>query len=119
MNANLKAIESLLQCPLNQIALEPIVNEYVESWKRCMERGDPLTDPDELIAVVEAEGIPVPTVAPLWSYLARCAEEYRVPNPRRIVTAIVHGYAEANFITGPCPCPLRQPLGPALLSRWK
>ena len=119
MNANLKALESLLQCPLNQIALEPIVNDYVESWKRCMERGEPFTDPDELIAVVESEGIPVPTVGPLWSYLGRCAEELTVPNPRRIVTAIVHGYAEVNFMTGLCPCPLRQPLGPAILDRWK
>ena len=119
MNANLKALESLLQCPLNQIALEPIVNDYVESWKRCMERGEPFTDPDELIAVVEAEGIPVPTVGPLWSYLGRCAEELSVPNPRRIVTAIAHGYAEVNFMTGLCPCPLRQPLGPAILDRWK
>ena len=46
-----------------------------------MERGEPFTDPDELIAVVEAEGIPLPTVAPLWSYLDACAEKYRVPDP--------------------------------------
>ena len=119
MNANLKALESLLQCPLNQIALEPIVNDYVESWKRCMERGEPFTDPDELIAVVEAEGIPLPTVAPLWSYLDACAEKSRVPDPRRIVTAIVHGWAEVNFMTGLCPCPLKKPLDRGLLDRWK
>ena len=119
MNANLKALESLLQCPLNRVALEPIVNEYVESWKRCMERGDPLTDPDELIAVAESEGVPVPAPGPLWNYLGRCAEEYRVPDLRRITTAIVHGYAEVNFMSGPCPCPLHQPLEPGLLTRWK
>ena len=119
MNGNLKALESLLQCPLYQVKLEPIVNDYVESWKRCIERGEPLTDPDELLAVVESEGIPVLATGPLWSYLDRCAEDYRAPDPRRIITAIVHGYAEVNFMTGPCPCPLRQPLGPGLLTRWK
>ena len=119
MNANLKALESLLQCPVNQVALEPIVNEYVESWKRCMERGEPLTDPDELIAVVESEGIPMPAPGPLWNHLSRCAEDYRVPDPRRIITAIVHGYAEVNLMYGACPCPLRQQLGGSLLTRWK
>ena len=110
MTTALAGLENSLACLIAQAALEPIVNDYVERWRRCMERRAPVTTPNELIADAEAEGVPILTTGPLWSYLYQCADDYRLPDPERIIMSIVHGFAEDNFVFGTCPCPARKPL---------
>lgn len=110
MTRSLDAIENAMTCLVAQVALEPIANGYVESWKHCMERGLPFNPIEDLTAAAEAHGVPVLTDIPLFSYLDQCAYEYSVPDPRRIIVCIVHGYAEENFKMGLCSCPARKPL---------
>ena len=113
MKPSVSGLENSLACLVAQAALEPIVDDYLERWRRCMIRRAPVTTPDELIADAEAEGIPILTVGPLWSYLYQCADDYRLPDPKRIIMSIVHGLAEENFVFGTCPCPARKPLIPS------
>ena len=110
MTRSLDAIENAMTCLIAQVALRPIVDDYVESWKDCMERKQSLTDPDELIETVETHGIPILSTGPLWDYLGQCADDWRAPDSHRIIMCIVHGYAEENFRMGLCSCPARKPL---------
>ena len=114
MNNSLKAIEKALVCLAAQITLEPIANDYVESWKECIALGRPFIAPEELAAVAEAAGVPVLTDLSLYAYLDQCAGDRRIPDPRRIIECIVHGYAEDRFNTGRCSCPARKILIPQL-----
>lgn len=110
MKRSVSGLENSLACLIAQAALEPIVDDYVERWRRRMLRRAPLASPSELIADAEAEGIPILTSGPLLDYLCQCADDYRLPDPKRIIMSIVHGFAEENFVFGTCPCPARKPL---------
>ena len=82
MRNPLTGLDNSLACLLAQAALEPIVNDYVERWRRCMARRDSLVPPEELIVDAEAEGVPILTTKPLWCYLDQCAEDYTAsPTP--------------------------------------
>ncbi len=114
MNNPLRPIEKALVCLAAQITLEPIARDYVESWKECIALGRPFIAPEELAAVAEAAGVPVLTDVPLYAYLDQCADDRRIPDPKRIIECIVHGYAEEQFNTGRCSCPARRTLIPQL-----
>lgn len=111
MTARLKALERYVACLRAQAVLHPVVENFVECWQQALEQGGPLP---EILDLVEAAGrvaVPVLAVAPVRAYLNQCARTARVPDPNRIVTAIVHGYAEANLmgLNGEtCTCPARE-----------
>ena len=105
------AVERYLVCQLAQVTLYPIAEDYVDRWRAAMESGNALPDMLEIIEAAAEEGVPILTIASLEPYLRQCAKSSRVPNPARIVTAIVHGFAEVRFALGrTCRCPARQPL---------
>ena len=113
MPTGIDALERYLVCQLAQVTLFPIVEDYVDCWREAMESGNELPDMLDIIEAAAAEGVPVLTIASLQPYLRQCLRSGRVPDPARIVTAIVHGFAEVRFAQGACRCPARQPLGEA------
>ncbi len=105
------SMERYLVCLLAQVTLYPIAEDYVNRWLDARDDGRPLPDVLELVEAAAEEDIPVLTIAALEPYLRQCARSDRVPEPARIVTAIVHGFAEVRFAFGKtCSCPARQPL---------
>ena len=100
------AVERYLVCQLAQVTLYPIAEDYVDRWRAAMESGNALPDMPEIIEAAAEEGVPILTIASLEPYLRQCAKSSRAPDPARIVTAIVHGFAEVRFALGKtCRCP--------------
>ena len=112
MPNGLDALERYLVCQLAQVTLVPIVQDYVDRWRDAMESGSPLPDMLEIVEAAAEEDVPILTVTSVDPYLRQCARTGRVPDPARVVTAIVHGFAEVRFAQDrTCRCPARQPLG--------
>ena len=111
MRAALRSIDRYLVCQVIQVLLEPIVDDFVTRWQYAIDEHQPLPSPLELVTTATDNGIPFLTFHPLRAYLEGCARGNRVPDPARIVTTIVHGHAEMNFIFDkPCRCPARKVL---------
>ncbi len=114
MPNGLDALERYLVCQLAQVTLVPIVRDYVDRWRDAMESGSPLPDVLEIVEAATEQDVPILTIASVDPYLRGCARHGRVPDPARVVTAIVHGFAEVRFAQDrTCRCPARQPLGEA------
>ena len=112
MTAAVGALERYLVCQLAQVALLPIAVDFAERWSVALEAGAPLPDVLEIVEAAAQEDVPILTIASVDIYLRGCAKGRRVPDPARVVTAIVHGYAEMRLAEGrTCRCPARQPLG--------
>ena len=108
------AVERYLVCQLAQVNLFPIVEDYVDRWREAMENGDPVPDVLEIVAAATAQDVPILTIASVDPYLRHCAKTKRIPDPARVVTAIVHGFAEVRFPGRKvCGCPARQSLDEA------
>ena len=108
---SIDAVERYLVCQLAQVALQPIAEDFADRWRAALEIGAPLPDLIEILEAAAEEDIPILTMASLDPYLRQCARSGRVPDPARVVTAIVHGYAEVRLAQGrTCRCPARQPL---------
>ena len=111
MRASVRRLEHFLICQLLRVSLEPIVDDYLQQWQRAMDERETLPDPLELAQTAADNGIPILAFAPLDAYLNRCADDWRLPDAERIVTAIVHGHAEVRFmIDKTCRCPARRNL---------
>ena len=113
MTARLKALERQLACLRAQAALYPVAEEFAGRWQDALDRGGPLPEILDLIEAVGQAAVPMLAVAPVDAYLKRCAKASHVPDPNRVVMAIVHGYAESRLIGlygETCTCPARQPL---------
>lgn len=113
MTGRLKALERRLACLRAQAVLYPVAEEFAGRWYDAFDRGEPPPDTFDLIEAAGRVAVPVLTVAPVDAYLKRCAKAAHVPDPNRVVMAIVHGYAEARLIGlygETCTCPARQPL---------
>lgn len=111
MPNGIDALERYLVCQLAQAALHPIVHDYVDRWRDAMESGSPLPDMLEIVEAAAREDVPILTLASVDPYLRGCAKGGRVPDPARVITAIVHGFAEVRFARDrPCRCPARHPL---------
>lgn len=114
MPNGIDALERYLVCQLAQVTLFPIVEDYVDRWRDAMESGNPLPDMLEIVEAAAAQDVPILTLASVDPYLRGCARRGRVPDPARVVTAIVHGFAEVRFVRDrSCRCPARQLLGEA------
>ena len=114
MPNGIDALERYLVCQLAQVALIPIVQDYVDRWRDAMENGSPLPDMLEIVEAAAEQDVPILTIASVDPYLRGCARHGRVPDAARVVTAIVHGFAEVRFAQDKtCRCPARQPLGEA------
>ena len=112
MPNGMDALERYLVCQLAQVTLAPIVQDYVDRWRDAMESGRPLPDVLEIVEAAAAEDVPILTIASVDPYLRYYARTKRIPDPARIITAIVHGFAEVRFAQDrTCRCPARQPLG--------
>ena len=111
MPSGMDALERYLVCQLAQVTLFPIVEDYVERWREALESGGALPDVLEIVEAAAAEDVPILTIASVDPYLRHYARERRIPDPARVVTAIVHGYAEVRFSgRTTCGCPARQSL---------
>ena len=111
MPNGIDTLERYLVCQLAQVTLYPIVEDYVDRWRDAMEAGGELPDMLDIVEAAAAEDVPILTLASLQPYLRQCARRGRLPDPARIVTAIVHGFAEVRFVRDrTCRCPARQPL---------
>ena len=114
MPNGIDALERYLVCQLAQVTLIPIVQDYVDRWRDATENGSPLPDMLEIVEAAAEQDVPILTIASVDPYLRGCARHGRVPDPARVVTAIVHGFAEVRFAQDrTCRCPARQPLGEA------
>ncbi len=113
MTARLKALERRLACLRAQAALYPVVENFAERWQGALERGGPAPEILDLVEAATRVSVPIIDIVPLEAYLKGCARGGRVPDPLRVVTAIVHGYAETRFIGlngETCSCPMRERL---------
>ena len=111
MTNAITALERYLVCQLAQVILFPIVEDYVDRWRDAMESGNPLPDVLDIVEAAAEKDVPILTIASVDPYLRHCAKTSRVPDPARVVTAIVHGYAEVRFPGRTvCGCPARQSL---------
>ena len=113
MTARLKSLERRLACLRAQAALYPVAENFAACWQQALEQDGPLPDVLDLVEAANRVAVPVLALAPVDAYLKRCARMGRVPDPQRVVTAIVHGYAEAKLIGlygETCSCPMRERL---------
>ncbi len=112
MRSAIKAMERYLGCLAVQAKLTPIADDYVDRWAGAAERGERPPDVAELFEAVGAAGVPVLSPVPVDAYLRQCARTGRVPDPRRIVLAIAHAWAEGDLMNlgKTCRCPARRPL---------
>ena len=120
MTARLKTLERYLACLRAQAALGPVADDFTERWERALDQGWPLSDILEIVEAATRVSVPIIDLVPLNAYLKSCAKAGRVPDPLRVITAIVHGYAETRFIGlngETCTCPARERLIKPLRSR--
>ena len=99
-------------CLRAQIELMPAAEAYVEEWKRAMDKREILPVYEEYFRdAAYAARVPILEEGLFAAYLVQCAEDYRLPDPARIVQAIVHAHAEMHLIFDKrCTCPARQSL---------
>ncbi len=112
MRSALRSLERYLVCQVAQIALRPIAKDYVERWKLAREQRQAFPDLNEIIEAAAAVRVPTLSDGPLIDYIYQCADDNRIPNPDRIVKAVVHSYPEDNLMSygKTCRCPARAPL---------
>ena len=110
MKNTIRSLERYLACQIAQVALKPSAEDYVERWKRAHEQREFFPPINEIAGAVEAARAPVLTNTPLHNYLDQCIDDDRIPDPDRIVMAIVHGYAQENLMNHDktCRCPARK-----------
>ena len=109
------AVRSLARyhaCIRAQIDLMPAAEAYVEQWKDAMERRGLLPDYEDYFRnAAYAVRVPILDDGPYAAYLEGCANDWRLPDPARIVQAIVHAHAEKHLLFNKrCGCPARQML---------
>ena len=113
MRNAVRPLERQLACLVAQAALEPIVDDYVDRWRAAVEQGNLPPDFFELVRAATAQRVPILNISALVSHIEQCADNDRVPDSRRIIQAIVHGYAQRDYFTNhdkTCRCPARMPL---------
>lgn len=113
MTARLKTLERYLACLRAQAALYPVAEDFADDWQYALEHGESLPDVLDLVEAAGRVAVPVLAVAPVDAYLKRCARAGSVPDPSRVVMAVVHGYAESKLLGlngETCTCPLRERL---------
>ena len=135
---SLRSLERQLVCQRQQVIITPIAEAFCEAWEQTAagESFDPraqddpyqplpalpvrvaqttLADIDLLRAVTDA-GALILAAGPIVAYLAECRRDNRIPDPRRIVLAIVHGFGETRVKTTgkTCRCIAKVPLVPLL-----
>ncbi len=85
-------------CLAAQAALDPIAEDFVDRWTDAVERGEHPPDVADLFEAAGAANVPVLSPIPVHAYLRQCAKTGRVRDPRRIVMAIAHAYAEGDLM---------------------
>ena len=112
MRSSVRAMERYLGCLAAQARLRPIADDYADRWAEAVERGEHLPDLADLFEAAGAVSVPVLSPVPVDAYLRQCARTGRIPDPDRIVLAIVHAWAEGDLLNlgKTCRCPARRPL---------
>ena len=113
MRSAVRPLERRLACLVAQSALAPIADDYVDPWRAAVEQSGPPPDVFELVRDATAQRVPVLNAGALLAHIDRCAGNDRIPDSRRIIQAIVHGYAQRDYFTNhskTCRCPARMPL---------
>ena len=114
MRTSVRALSRHYACLRAQIELMPAAEAYVEQWREAMEKHGLLPPYEEYFRdAAHAVRVPILEEGPFAGYLEGCADAWRLPDPARIVQAIVHAHAEQHLIFDKhCRCPLRQLLLP-------
>ena len=113
MRNAVRPLERRLACLVAQSALEPIVLDYVDRWRAAVEQDGPPPDVFDLLRAATDQRVPVLNAGAIVSLIDQCADNNRIPDSRRIIQAIVHGYAQRDYFTNhdkTCRCPARMPL---------
>lgn len=112
MRGAVNALARYFACVRAQIQLMPAAEAYVEQWREAMENREALPAYEEYFRdAAYAVRVPILDDGPYAAYLEGCADEWRLPDPVRIVQAIVHAHAEQNlWVDKRCRCPARQML---------
>ncbi len=110
MRTTVRSLARQHACLRAQIELMPAAEAYVEMWKDAMERCALLPDYEDYFReAAYAARVPILDEGPYAGYLEGCADAWRLPDPARIVQAIVHAHAEQHlWIDKRCGCPARQ-----------
>ena len=110
MRTQVRALERQLACQLAQAKLEPIVEDFVDRWMDANDLGQPRPDMLDLVQAAAEEEIPILTINVLDQYLQRCERKKELPDERRLIEAIVHGFAQVRSRGEweTCKCPARQ-----------
>ena len=113
MRNAVRPLERRLACLVAQSSLAPIADDYVDRWRAAVEQGDPPPDVFDLLRAATAQRVSMLNAGAIVSLIEQCADNDRVPDSRRIIQAIVHGYAQRDYFTNhdkTCRCPARMPL---------
>ena len=112
MRSAVRSLARYHACIRAQIDLMPAAEAYVEQWKEAMERRGTLPAYEDYFRdAAYAARVPILDDGPYAAYLEGCADDYRLPDPARIVQAIVHAHAEKHLLINKrCGCPARQKL---------
>ena len=112
MRSAVRSLARYHACIRAQIDLMPAAEAYVEQWKEAMERRGTLPAYEDYFRdAAYAARVPILDDGPYAAYLEGCADDYRLPDPARIVQAIVHAHAERHLLINKrCGCPARQML---------
>ena len=115
MRSAVRSLHRYYACLVAQAALEPVTDDFAQRWENAIERGEDPPGLMDLAQAVVAAGVPILSPRPVASYLRQCAASQRVPDPGRIVQAIVHALAETDLLNKDktCRCPARRPLIPS------
>ena len=112
MRSAISALGRHYACLRAQIELMPAAEAYVEQWRAAMERREMLPPYEDFFSeAAHAARVPILDDGPFSGYLEGCADDYRLPDPARIVQAIVHAHAEMHLVFDkPCRCSARKSL---------
>ena len=112
MRTAVNALARYHACLRAQIDLMPAAETYVEQWEKAMEKREMLPPYEDYFRdAAYAVRVPILDDGPFSGYLEGCADDWRLPDPARIVQAIVHAHAEQHLIFDKrCGCPARQML---------
>ena len=116
MNQRLRALERLLVCQRDQVLLAPLVESFVDAWQQALAQAIEPPKGIDLLRRAAVLGVRPLAATPVVAHVDECQREGTIPDPQRLIEAIVHGFSEMHLAGAqPCHCiakrPLSQPRG--------
>ena len=95
--SRLRTMERQLACQRAQVIITPIAEDFAEAWEQAFNENLRPPDAIDFFRVIAKAGVATIVATPLVSYLDGCLSDRRIPDPGRVVVAIVHGFSETRF----------------------